>query len=83
VLRKNSIRAGLEVTTPRVAEPWHDERVIALAKIAVLIHYLRSTTGQGGTPCPHRRVIFVRNDVKEKLARGEVVMLPILLHQNR
>ena len=26
---------------------------------------------------------IVRNDVKEKLARGEVVMLPILLHQNR
>jgi len=26
---------------------------------------------------------IVRNDVKEKLARGEVVMLPILLDQNR
>jgi hypothetical protein len=36
-----------------------------------------------GASCPHRRAIFVRNDVKEKLARGGVVMLPILLHQNR
>lgn len=26
---------------------------------------------------------IVRNDVKEKLAPGEVVMLPTLLHQNR
>jgi hypothetical protein len=26
---------------------------------------------------------IVRNDVKEKLAQGEAVMLPILLHQNR
>ena len=26
---------------------------------------------------------IVRNDVKEKLARGDVLTLPILLHRNR
>ena len=42
---------------------------------------MMSECGMAVMPASPRDI--VRNDVKEKLARGEVVMLPILLHQNR
>jgi hypothetical protein len=57
--------------------------VIALAKIAVLIHYFAEHNRARRNAMPASPREIVRNNVKEKLARGEVVMLPILLHRNR
>jgi len=45
------------------------------------VEEMMSERGVAVMPASPRDI--VRNDVKEKLAQGEVVMLPILLHQNR